>query len=121
MATVKDTIRKSYEAAADLSGDQHKFVAIHATADTIVLAGLGARAFVLEDDPALGQAGSVALSGITKVIAAGALNAMVEITPDAAGLATTALVTHEICGLTLTSVGAANALVQILIIANGVV
>jgi L-serine deaminase len=118
MARIGDTIRKSYEAAADLSSSQFTFVAIHATTDTITQAGAGARAFPLMDDPASGEAGSVALAGVAKVMAAADINAMVEVTSDASGHMVAASTGDEILGLTLEPV-LDNAYGQILIIPVG--
>lgn len=115
MARIGDTIRKSYEAAADLSAAQHQFVVVHATADTIVLAGAGALAFPLMDDPKLGEAGSVAIAGVAKVQAGAALNAGVKVTPDASGDMVAAVALDAVCGITLEPVGI-GALGQILII-----
>jgi len=116
MATQKFSVRRSYAAAGDLSSHRHKLVALNATTEQIALAGAGAAAFVLEDDPdAAGIYGSVTVMGVTKVVVGAAINAQVPITPDASGLAVAATSTDNVCGITLETGGGANELVTCLI------
>lgn len=94
----------SIDAGADLSADQFKFVTLAG-----VLAGAGARGYVLQDKPsASGQAASIALTGLTKIKAGASFSADVALTSDAAGLAVAATATDEINGHSKTAAGAAN-------------
>ena len=103
-----------YEAAADLSADQYKIVAIDA-AEKIDLAGAGLGSGILIDDPALGQNGSVCVSGYAKVVAAGAINAGVRFTADASGLAVAAVATNLVIGMTLREAAAANQVIECIV------
>lgn len=107
MANEGTQFLKPYPAEADLSAAQYLIVQISAT-EGIDVAGAGEGCGILVDNPALGEDGSVVVLGLTKVIAAGAINAGVRFTSDAAGKAV-ALATTNLCvGMTLEEAGAAN-------------
>ena len=73
MAVEGPQIVWAFEAGADLSGDQYRAVALNASGQ-IVRAGAGAKAVgILVDKPRAGQHGTVAVSGVTKAVAGGAV------------------------------------------------
>ena len=65
MATSKIIVHRAVEAAANLSNAQFTLVKLN-TAGELVQAGAGDKAFVLEDNPAAGQYGTIGLVGIGK-------------------------------------------------------
>jgi hypothetical protein len=106
---------KPYPAAADLSGSQYLIVAIDAS-EEIDVAGAGLGAGILIDDPPLGENGSVVILGLTKVIAAGALNAGVLFASDATGKAVAAAAADIAIGMTLKEAGAANQVIDCVVV-----
>ncbi len=83
MSTENAIFRKSYVAAEDLSSYQYHFVALNSNKqikllDTANEIPLG----VLQDAPTSGQAGSVMLFGISKVVANGALTVPTWVKPE---------------------------------------
>jgi hypothetical protein len=80
----------SLVAAADLSSSQFLAVKVD-SAGKAALAGAGEFAIgVLQNKPTAGQAATVRISGVTKMVAAGTFNPGVFVTADAASKATTA-------------------------------
>lgn len=77
-------------AAADLSSKQHCAVKLDANGEA-ALAGAGENAVgILQDTPALGQAGNVMVLGESFAVYGGAVDAGSNLTPDAAGRLVTA-------------------------------
>ncbi|MCK4795506.1 MAG: hypothetical protein KAV87_67875 [Desulfobacteraceae bacterium] len=95
-------------AAADLSGDQFKFVKMTATG--VALCGLGEAAIgILQNKPTIGQACTIfGIGSTSKVVASAALAIGVSVTPNAAALAVGALTTNYIAGVLLTATGASG-------------
>jgi len=90
------------EAGQDLSSSQFFFVAVAADGQ-IDPAGDGAHAEgVLQNDPsAAGQAATVQISGVSKVVAGGAISVGDAVGSTAAGKATVAATTDSILGTAL--------------------
>lgn len=100
MSVIQEPVILSFVAAADLSAKQYFFVKM-TDANTVNLAGNGEAAVgVLINKPTSGQIAQVQIGGLAKVVAAGALNAPVRISADAAGKATTATTGEYVTGLT---------------------
>lgn len=76
----------AYAADADYSATG-QYRAVKRTATGIVLCGANSNDFlgILQDDPALGEAGTVKTRDVSKVVAGGAFAAGDELTTDAAG------------------------------------
>ncbi len=106
---------KPYVAAADLSSSQYLIVEIDAN-EAIDVAGAGGGHGILIDDPPSGENGSVVLLGLTKVVAAGAINAGVFFAADAAGKAVAAAATDTIIGMTVNEAGAADQVIDCLVL-----
>lgn len=79
----------SRHAATDLSGSQFRIV--KGVAGGVALSGAGERSFgILQNKPAAGQAGTVRVGGVSKVVAGGAVAQGAAITSDPTGRAITA-------------------------------
>ncbi|SCM71512.1 hypothetical protein KL86PLE_100245 [uncultured Pleomorphomonas sp.] len=78
-------------AGADLSSSQYLFVKLDANAQ-VVVAGAGEDAIgVLQNKPAAGQAATVRVGGLSKVVAGAAITAGARVASDASGKAKTAV------------------------------
>lgn len=89
MATTENIKNQTYIAGADLSSSQHLFVKVSGAG--VVLAGDGDEAAgVLQNSPISGEAASVAVSGMVKVVAGGTIAVGAKVGADAAGKAVTA-------------------------------
>ena len=83
----KDTL--SFRAASDFAADQFKIVELTANAHEVELSAVGDLPVgVVQNHPNSGEAATVALSGITKVIAGGAVSAGKKVSAAATGFAT---------------------------------
>lgn len=103
----------SLAAGADLSGSQYHFVKESTTADdTVILSTVGASAIgVVQNKPTSGQAATVMLDGVSKVVAGGTVTRGDLIDSDANGAAVTHT-TGVVLGQALESV-AVNVLVPV--------
>ena len=113
MAFKEGTSAITLVAGADLSASQHRFVKVNASGYA-VLAGAGENAAgVLANDPTSGQAGTVDVGGVTKVVAGAtvALGAEVESDANAAAITQSA---GEALGIALSG-GAAGELISVLL------
>lgn len=96
----------SAKAGADLSAKQHYIVKLDSTEDQVVLASAATDAIlgVLQNKPTSGQYGSIAISGVTKVIAGGNVSAGNMVTADANGKAVaTTNAGDSVLGMALTA------------------
>ena len=114
MANEGTQFLKPYPAEADLTAAQYLIVEISAT-EGIDVAGAGAGSGILVDNPALGEDGSVVVLGLTKVVAAGAINAGIRFTADAAGKAVALATGNDCVGMTLEESGAANQVIAVVV------
>lgn len=91
MATTDALTTITLTAGADLSSDQYKIVQLSA-ANTVTLATATTQAVigVLVNAPGSGEAAQVAIQGVTKVIAGGAVGATDLVTTNGAGKAASA-------------------------------
>lgn len=103
-------------ADADLSLLQYTFVLVNSDSEAIANTTLGLKcAGVLQDAPAVaGRSASIAYAGITKIKLGATVAAGVWVSSTTAGLATTALTTHNAMGLLITG-GILNDIVTMLI------
>ena len=113
MATREDTSAITLVAGADLSAAQFRFVKVNSSGYA-VLAGAGEKAAgVLANDPLDGQAGTVDVGGVSKVVAGATVAAGAEVQSDAAAAATT-LNTGKPLGIALYG-GAAGEIISVLL------
>lgn len=104
----------SVEAGADLSAKQY-FLTVF-SAGKLALAGAGATVLgVLTDKPTTGQYGTVAVKGLTKVVAGAAITQGVRIASDANGKAVAAGANTESFGIALQEAGADGEVIECLI------
>ena len=100
--------------AADLSTHQYKFVDIDATGK-VNLPGAGGRALaVLQGKPGSGQAAELMFSGISKVVAGGAITAGDGLKVDASGRVVTAGADPDVVGIALMAASGANIVISVL-------
>lgn len=128
----------SYVAGADLSAKQYTFVKLDADGQAVPASAAGE--FVVgavQNDPGLGQEATVAVYGITKVQADGAINEgdLIKTSVDGqaavatkattntadAGVAADALVGSYVVGVALSSAAAAGEIVSVLLTHAGAV
>jgi hypothetical protein len=105
------------EAAADLSTKQYHFVAYNSSSQVASVASAGAEAdAVLQDKPAAqGRACSIAISGVSKVVASAAITAGAAVTSNNAGRAQTATTGNRVLGKALESASAAGDVIKVLL------
>lgn len=104
---------------ADLTTKKFRFVKVNADAKA-VLAGADENAVgVLQDEAVLGEATNIMVSGITKVVAGGAVTAGSNISSDANGEAVTAGA-GAILGIALESAGAGEMCTLLLVAKNSI-
>ena len=120
----------SRRAGAGLSAAQYRFVALNANGE-VLLAGAGDKAIgVLQNDPLQGQAATVQVLGISKVVAGGAINIGDYVASDASGKAkaavassanttTGAITGSHIVGIALEAATAADQVISVLLIHAG--
>lgn len=89
MATEKVILSHSAKAAVDLSAKQFFLVKLDASGN-LVLGTAGSKALALQDAPASGRTGTVALVGTAKVVAGGTIAPGDYLSCDAAGKAVVA-------------------------------
>jgi hypothetical protein len=121
MATNEKLITISYPASADLSADQYCVVKISSSQIALDATAGGATAFgVLQNKPsAAGQAGEVAVGGVSKVIAGGTFSAGAKLTNDASGHVVTATTGDTILGIAIAD-GASGKVTSMLLDNGGV-
>lgn len=107
----------TYPANADLSAHQFKAVDVNSSGNIVLASAAGQRVIgVLQNKPnAAGQSAGVAVSGVTKMIASAAITAGALVTTTNAGLAVTAATTNFILGRAMTAAGAANDVIEVLL------
>lgn len=102
MAYEERLVTISVEAAADLSSSQYRFVQINSSGQMALSGTAEQPDGVLQDDPdAASEVGEMAISGVTKIVCAGALTAGTRVTSDSEGRATAAASGDEISGVML--------------------
>ena len=100
MATEYDLENISAVAGADLSSSQFKFVESNSSGTVTVTNAAGEYALgVLQNNPASGQAATVAIGGISKVVLGGTVAINDQISTDASGRAIAATTGHKIVGI----------------------
>ena len=107
-------------AAADLSALQFRFVIDNASgliAQNTTLGGVVIG--VLQNKPGLNQAAEVMVTGVSKVVAAGAITEGAAVTSDAVGRATPAAAGNYRVGIALASAAVAGELIPVLLLHAG--
>lgn len=109
-----------FEASADLSSDQFKYVKLDGS-NQLALAGAGdAGLGILQDKPdAQGQAGTVMAGGVSKAVTGASYSEGAKLTPDASGRLVTATATDEIVANALSDSGGADELQEVLLSREG--
>jgi len=91
---------ESFEANADMTGDQYKIVKLHTVAGQVVLAGAGEGIGVLQNKPEAGQKAQVRIFGLTRIILQGSTGGNLEpgnlVKSDANGLGTRSSVAGDL-------------------------
>jgi len=109
------------EAGGDLSAGQYRFVELAADAQVDIVASAGGDAVgVLQNDPsAAGRAATVAVMGVSKVVAGATVAAGDRLQSDANGAAIAAASGDIVLGRALTG-GAAGDVIEVLLISTHV-
>lgn len=119
MATEQKVCSITRLAGADLSNSQYLFVEQSAAGAITVCNAAGEFSLgVLQNDPTSGQAGTVAVSGVTKVVAGGNVAIGAKVATTAAGKALTATTGHQIMGEAISG-GALDEVISILLRPSG--
>jgi hypothetical protein len=106
-------------AGADLSERQYRFVSVNASGEAVA-AGAGANAIgVLQNDPVAGQAATIAISGVVKVEAGGAVTRGGQVASGANGVAANAANDNNTLGTALET-GANGRIISMLFQKNGI-
>lgn len=107
-------------AAVDLSAAQYKGVALNGSSQ-LTLSPLGAAGYfgVVQNAPALGQAGTCVRDGVTKMVAGAAITPGAAVTTDAAGQAIPAGVGNVRIGIALLGASAAGVVISVDLDRNG--
>jgi hypothetical protein len=101
MAVEQIISKWSAKAAADLSTKQYTLVKLGAGNTINVASAATDAAFVLIDKPKSGQYGTLALAGITKVVAGGSITAGQKLASNASGQAAVAATGNAVIGQAL--------------------
>ena len=109
------------EAGGDLSAGQYRFVELASDAQVDLVAAAGGDAVgVLQNDPsAAGRAATVAVMGVSKVVAGGTVAAGARVQSDASGEAITAASGDIVLGRALTG-GVAGDVIEVLLVSTNV-
>ncbi|WP_299393268.1 capsid cement protein [Pelagibius sp.] len=116
MATYQSLHNITLVAGADLSASQYRFMTVAADGQ-IDPTGDGANAHgVLQNKPsAAGEAATVAIAGVSKVVAGAAVAAGASVASDANGGAVPPTVGEEKLGTALEAAGAAGEIIEVLL------
>ncbi len=108
----------SLNAARDLSNYQYRFVQVDSDGQVDYVQSAGGSAIgVLQNKPdAAGRAGTVALIGITKIVASAAIAAGADVSSAADGRAVTAASTYKILGKALEAADAAGDIISMVLL-----
>jgi hypothetical protein len=119
MATQASLICITREAGADLSAKQFRFVEIASDEQVDAVSSAGGSAIgVLQNDPsAAGRAATIAVAGVTKVVAGGTVAAGNKVQSDASGDAILAASADHVLGRALTG-GADGELIEVLLLSQ---
>lgn len=122
-ATNENLVTITREAGADLTGKQFYFVELNSSGQVIVADSAGANAIGIlqREADAAGKAVVVAIGGISKLVAGGALATIgTELSSTNEGKAVATTTNYQIMGVQLTAAGAEDELVEILLRKNGI-
>jgi hypothetical protein len=110
------------EAGGDLSAGQFRFVELAADAQVDLVAAAGGDAVgVLQNDPsAAGRAATVAVLGVSKVVAGAAVAAGARVQSDDEGRALAAASGDVVLGRALTAASAAGEVIEVLLLSTHV-
>lgn len=108
MPFAQDGAQRAFTADTDLRTSQ--WCAVRRTATGIALAGAASVDFlgILQDDPDIGEAGTVKVRDVSKAKAGAAIAAGARLTTDATGRLITAAATNPIVGRALEAAAAAD-------------
>lgn len=102
MAIEQNLVTITRAAGADLSSSQYKFVESNSSGTATVCGTAGEYALgVLQNDPTSGNAATIAVSGISKVVLGDTVAINVEVSTDASGRAIPATTGHKIVGIAI--------------------
>jgi len=119
MATVQNEQIITLTAGEDLSAKQYYLATISTGADnTASLAGDGNKAYVILNEPSTGQAASLAIGGVTKVVAGAGFTRGDKLASNGSGKAIAAVVggTKHVVGFALESASGDGAVVRMLVV-----
>lgn len=115
MATENTLTTFSLPAAADLSASQYRIVTVNASGQVALATANSTVVGVLQNKPLAGRAGTVAIGGVSKVIAGAAITAGARLTSDANGAAIAAAAAGDpIIGIALEG-GSTGALISVVL------
>lgn len=106
---------RSYDAGADLSALQYTFVKKSGATVVACAAATDKVVGVLLNKPTLGKAGTVAITGVAKCVAAKALTAGTVVYVTAAGKVTDTQASNTAVGITETACSGADTIVSVLL------
>lgn len=108
-------------AGADLSALQYRFVTMASDGQIDPTGtGLGADGVLQNDPAAAGRAATVAISGVSKVEAGGAITKGANVSSDSTGRAITATSGHRVLGVAQETVTTAGQILPVLLKVQGV-
>ena len=120
MATQKSLQCITALAGSDLSASQYLFVALASDGAADVTSNATAAILgVLQNDPAAGEAASVATGGVVKLVAAAAITAGAEIGVQTGGKCRNASTGVRKHGVALTAAAADGDVIEVLLLPNG--
>lgn len=104
-------------AAEDLSASQFRFVAINSSGQAALVTTAGGGALgVVQNDPAVGEAATIMLDGVSKVVAGAAVAAGADIASDTEGRAVAASTNNRILGIALEEASSAGAIIAVALV-----
>lgn len=115
MARTEDVNFQSFEAGADLSASQFRFVELASDGqiDPVGTAGGNAVGVLYNLPAAAGRAAQVAVRGSVKVVAGAAITRGAKVSSDNVGRAITAVSTHHVQGRALQAASAAGEIIEV--------
>jgi hypothetical protein len=115
MASTENADFQTFEAGADISASQFRFMAYASDGqiDPVGTAGAAAVGVLYNLPAAAGRAAQVAVRGKVKVVAGAAITRGAKVSSDNVGRAITAVSTHHVLGTALQAAGAAGEVIEV--------
>lgn len=122
MATTENAVFETFEAGADISASQFRFVelASDGQVDPVGTAGGNAVGVLYNLPAAAGRAAQVAVTGRVKVVAGAAITRGAKVSSDNVGRAITAVSTHHVQGRAVQAATAAGEVIEVELGTNGI-